>query len=161
MSTVAQQRQRSWTFDNIVEGAVIELGSKTVTAEEIIEFATEFDPQPMHLDEEAGRASLLGGLAASGWHSCAMFMRLFCDGLLLGSTSQGAPGIDYVKWKRPVLAGDRLTARSTILSKRRSKSRPALGLVEVRSEMINQNGESVFEMQNTGMFLAEDTGAAA
>lgn len=157
MSQVAPEpRSPRWTFDDFVEGAVLELGSTTVTAEEIVEFAREFDPQPMHLDEQAGRASLLGGLAASGWHSCAMFMRLFCDGLLHDSTSQGAPGIDYVKWKRPVLAGDQLTARSTIVSTRRSKSRPGLGLVGMRSEMINQNGVTVFEIENTAMFLTRN-----
>ena len=115
----------------------------------------------MHLDEEAGKAGILGGLSASGWHSCAMFMRMMCDAFLLDSTSQGAPGIDYVKWKKPVLAGDRLTARSTILAKRVSKSRPTLGFVTMRAELINQRGESVFELENTGMFLARDaTGAA-
>ena len=70
---------------------------RTVTAEEIVEFAGEFDPQPMHLDEAAGKASILGGLSASGWHTCAMFMRLLCDAFLLDSTSQGAPGIDQMQ----------------------------------------------------------------
>jgi acyl dehydratase len=85
-----------------------------------------------------------------------MFMRLLCDSLLLDSTSQGSPGIDEVKWKKPVLAGDRLTARSTVLAKRISSSRPGLGLVSMRAEMINQRGESVFELQNTGMFLSRE-----
>ena len=81
----------------------------------------------MHLDEAAGRASILGGLSASGWHTCAMFMRLLCDGFLLDSTSQGSPGIDYAKWKKPVLAGDTLTGKSTVLSQARiSKSRPGI-----------------------------------
>jgi acyl dehydratase len=124
-----------------------------VTAAEIVEFAKEFDFQPMHLDEEAGRASILGGLSASGWHTCCMFMRLLCDGFLLDSTSQGSPGIDFARWKKPVLAGDVLSARSTALSKRLSKSRPNLGFVTIRSEMKNQRGEVVLELQNTGMFL--------
>lgn len=145
--------EKKWAFEDFQEGMEIDLGSKDVTADEIIEFAAQFDPQPMHLDETAGKASILGGLAASGWHTCAMYMRLFCDGLLLDSTSQGAPGIDYVKWLKPVLAGDTLRARLTVLSARSSAKRPHLGLVEVRAFMTNQRGEQVFEVQNTGMFL--------
>ena len=130
-----------WAFEDFIEGATMQFGEKTVSAAEIIEFASEFDPQPMHLDEEAGKAGILGGLSASGWHTCSMFMRLLCDSLLLHSTSQGAPGIDFVKWKKPVLAGDTLTASSTVLAKRVSNSRPNLGFVTMRAEMINQRGE--------------------
>ena len=144
---------KSWAFEDFIEGDSIELGTKTVTADEIIEFACEYDPQPMHLDEEAGKAGILGGLSASGWHTCAMFMRMLCDNLVLDSTSQGAPGIDYVKWKKPVLAGDTLMARSTVLAKRISAKRPNLGFVTMRAEITNQRGEHVFELQNTGMFL--------
>ena len=144
---------KSWAFEDFVEGGSIDLGSKTVTADEIVEFASEFDPQPMHLDEQAGKAGILGGLSASGWHSCAMFMRMLCDNLVLDSTSQGSPGIDYVKWKKPVLAGDTLMAKSTVLSKRISAKRPNLGFVTMRAEMTNRRGEQVFELQNTGMFL--------
>ena len=144
---------KRWAYEDFIEGATLDFGSKLVTAEEIIAFASEFDPQPMHLDEAAGKASILGGLAASGWHTCSMFMRLLCDHLLLDSTSQGAPGIDYVKWQRPVLAGDTLTASSTVLSKRLSGKRPTLGFVTMRARMVNQRGEQVFELQNTGMFL--------
>ncbi len=150
---------KTWAFEDLAEGRVIPLGSKTVEAEEIVGFAAEFDPQPMHLDEAAGRASLLGGLAASGWHTCAMFMRLLCDGFLLDSTSQGSPGLDYVRWKRPVLAGDRLTARCIVQSARLSRSRPTLGLVTIRSEMQNQRGEIVLELENTGMFLTREAAA--
>ncbi len=152
---------KKWAFEDFVEGGTIELGTKLVSADEIIEFASEFDPQPMHLDEEAGKASILGGLSASGWHTCAMFMRLLCDGYLLDSTSQGSPGIDYMKWKKPVLAGDRLSARSTIVAKRVSKSRPSVGLVTMRAEMFNQHGESVLEFENTGMFLTRGAENAA
>jgi acyl dehydratase len=147
---------KRWAYEDFEVGSSLELGSKLVTAGEIVEFASEFDPQPMHLDQAAGEASILGGLSASGWHICGMFMRLLCDSLLLDSTSQGSPGIAEVKWKKPVLAGDRLTARSTVLAKRISSSRPGLGLVSMRAEMINQRGESVFELQNTGMFLSRE-----
>jgi acyl dehydratase len=147
---------KKWAYDDFVGGASVSLGSKLVTAEEIIEFASEFDFQPMHLDEEAGKASILGGLSASGWHTCCMFMRLLCDGFLLDSTSQGSPGIEYAKWKKPVLAGDVLTGKCTIIGKRTSKSRPGLGFVTIRSELFNQRDEQVFELQNTGMFLTRE-----
>ena len=147
---------KKWAYEDLPEGATVALGSKTVTAEEIIEFASEFDAQPMHLDEAAGKASILGGLSASGWHTCAMFMRLLCDGFLLESTSQGSPGLDYVRWKKPVLAGDRLTGRSTVVGTRTSKSKPGLGFVTIKSEMLNQRGETVLEMENTGMFLTRE-----
>lgn len=148
-----------WAFEDFEEGASISLGSKTVTAAEIIDFAGRFDAQPMHLDEEAGRASILGGLSASGWHTCCMFMRMMCDAFLLDSTSQGSPGIDYARWRKPVLAGDVLTGSSTVTAKRESASRPNLGFVTCRHELRNQRGEVVAELQNTGMFLKR--GAAA
>ncbi len=144
---------KTWAFEDFVEGMSIDLGAKHVTAAEIVEFASEFDPQPMHLDEGAGQASILGGLSASGWHTCSMFMRLFCDAVLLDSTSQGAPGVDHIKWRRPVLAGDRLTGHTTVVASRPSKSRPSLGLVTLRSELFNQRGETVLQLENTGMFL--------
>lgn len=150
---------KQWAFEDFEEGGTISLGTKVVTAAEIVEFAREFDTQPMHLDEEAGKASILGGLAASGWHTCCMFMRMMCDGFLLDSTSQGSPGLDYVRWKKPVLAGDTLTGRSRTIAKRTSKSRPGLGFITVQSELVNQRGEIVLELQNTGMFLMR--GAAA
>lgn len=147
---------KRWAYEDFVEGVSLDLGRKTVTADEIVAFASEFDPQPMHLDEAAGQASILGGLSASGWHTCALFMRMLCDAFLLDSTAQGAPGVDQVKWKKPVLAGDTLTGRVTVLNKRTSRSRPQLGFVSMRSELFNQRGEAVFELYNTGMFLARE-----
>ncbi|MHA6641703.1 MaoC family dehydratase [Mesorhizobium sp. A623] len=147
---------KRWAYEDFIEGASIDLGSKQVTAAEIVAFASEFDPQPMHLDEEAGRNSLLGGLSASGWHTCAMFMRLMYDGILVDSTSQGSPGIDQVKWKRPVLAGDMLSGRCTVLGKRLSRSKPQLGFVNMRAELFNQRGDCVFELENAGMFLTRE-----
>jgi acyl dehydratase len=147
---------RTWAYEDLGEGVIIDLGTKTVLAEEIIEFASEFDAQPFHLDEQAGKASILGGLSASGWHTCSMFMRMLCDALLLDSTSQGAPGIDYAKWKKPVLAGDVLGGKLTILSSRLSRSKPGLGFVTWRAELVNQKGELVFELVNTCMFLTRE-----
>ena len=148
---------KKWAYEDFIEGASLDLGEKWVTAEEIVEFASEFDPQPMHLDVEAGKASILGGLSASGWHTCAMFMRMLCDAFMVDSTAQGSPGIDQAKWKKPVLAGDRLTGRCTVVAKRLSRSKPQLGFVTVHSELFNQRGESVFELDNTVMFLARHT----
>jgi acyl dehydratase len=139
-------------FEDFIVGAVREMGPRTVTREEIVAFASEFDPQPMHLDENAAKKSILGGLAASGWHSCAIMMRLLCDGLVLNSSSQGSPGIDETKWKRPVRPGDALMLRHTVLETRESKSRPGVGLVRAECDLLNQRGESVMEMRFTAMF---------
>jgi len=139
-------------FEDFAAGQVREWGPRTVTREEIVAFASEFDPQPMHLDENAAKKTILGGLAASGWHSCAVMMRMLCDGLLLNSSSQGAPGIDEVKWKKPVRPGDALKVRHTVLDTRESRSRPSTGLVRHQCEVFNQRGESVMEMRFTSMF---------
>ena len=152
-------RTKKWAFEDFVPGSSIELGERHVTGEEIVEFAAEFDSQPMHLEEQAGKASILGGLSASGWHTCAMMMRMMCDTFLLDSTSQGAPGVDYVRWKKPVLAGDTLRGTVTVLEKRLSASRPGLGLVTVRYDLVNQRDEKVLEMKNTAMFLARGDAA--
>jgi acyl dehydratase len=150
---------KKMAFEDFEEGVVLELGSKTVRAEEIIDFASQFDAQPMHLDEEAGKSSMLGGLSASGWHTCCMFMRLMCDGFVLDSTSQGSPGIAYARWKKPVLAGDTLTGRSIVTAVRQSASRPNLGFVTCKHALFNQRGETVLELENTGMFLKREAAA--
>lgn len=144
---------KRWTYDDFRVGMAIECGSMPVPAEEIIGFAEEFDPQPMHLDEKVGEASVLGGLSAPGFHIASMMMRLMCDGFLLDSTSQGAPGADFMTWRKPVLAGDTITSTATVAAKRESKSRPDLGFVTIRQVLSNQHGEQVCEMQATVMFL--------
>lgn len=135
-------------------------GPRLVTREEIIAFASEFDPQPMHLDEEAGRQSMLKGLSSSGWHTCAIMMRMIYDAFLHDSSSMGAPGVEEVKWVRPVRPGDELSMRVTILDKRESKSRPEMGLVRVGLVIMNQKGEPVLETSYAGMFGKRNTGAA-
>jgi acyl dehydratase len=152
---------KKWAFEDLEIGLVLELGSKTVTVEEIVEFAREFDPQPMHLDEAAGKAGILGGLSASGWHTCSIYMRLVCDAFILQSTSEGAPGLEYVRWKKPVRPGDVLTGRAAITTKRRSKSRPNIGFANCRGELENQKGEIVLEVENIGMFRLRHPEAAA
>lgn len=147
-------------FEDLAPGMTFELAPYEVTADEIVAFATEFDPQPMHLDAAAGKASILGGLAASGWHSCAMMMRMMCESHLKKMAAEGAPGVDYVKWKRPVLAGDTLSGATTVGECRRSASRPAIGIVKVRHRLFNQRGELVLESENPLMVRLRAAGAA-
>jgi acyl dehydratase len=138
-------------FEDFTIGRVFPLASKLVTAGEIVEFAEEFDPQPMHLSEEAGKASILGGLSASGWHTASMFMRMMFDGWLSRSSSEGSPGIEFMEWKKPVLAGDTLSGRSTVLESRPLRSRPGIGLVKFLHEVENQRGEIVMRGENAIM----------
>lgn len=133
-------------FEDFVPDSVEEFGPRLVTREEIIDFAAQFDPQPMHLDEEAGRASLLGGLAASGWHTCSILMRMMCDHFLLDSASLGGPGIDEGRWLKPVRPGDHLTFRRKVVEKRVSNSRPNLGFVKFELSLVNQHGETVIAL---------------
>ena len=139
-------------FEDFEPGQIFELGSVTVTKDDIIEFAAEFDPQPFHLDEAAGKASMLGGLAASGWHTGSMVMRLLVDNLLSKSTCQGAPGIDQLKWQHPVYPQDILTARAEILARKDLRSRPDLGLVSIRITVTNQNQKQVLFLENPILF---------
>jgi acyl dehydratase len=138
-------------FEDFVPGDIAQYGPRTVTRDEIVEFAAEFDPQPMHLDEEAARASMLGGLSASGWHTCAFLMRMICDWFILDSASMGAPGVDEVRWLKPVRPGDALTLRRTAVEARVSNSRPEMGFVKFLYELINQNGELVMTLTSPAM----------
>jgi acyl dehydratase len=139
-------------WEDLVAGSVRELGSVTPTAEEIIDFATRFDPQPFHLDAEAAKQSLFGSLCASGWHTCAMAMRLTVDNFLRHSTSLGSPGLESLKWLKPVYPGDTLSLKHTILESRALKSRPDTGMVRSSWEMFNQHGEPVLRMEGYGFF---------
>ncbi|MFK5979244.1 MAG: MaoC/PaaZ C-terminal domain-containing protein [Rhizobiaceae bacterium] len=134
------------------QGDCIPLGPRLVTKEEIIEFAEEFDPAPYHLDEEAAKETMLGGLCASGWHICAISMRMMCDAFILDSTSQGAPGVEYCYWKKPVRPGDTLTGETRVISVRNSKSLPNIAISELENKIYNQNGELVLETKNFGYF---------
>ncbi|MEM1045816.1 MAG: MaoC family dehydratase [Pseudomonadota bacterium] len=148
----------SRAFEDFPAGAEFDLGTHRVGKDEIIAFAREFDPQPFHLDEEAGRNSLLGGLAASGWYTCSLLMRMTYDALLHNTRSLGSPGVDRLKWVRPVLAGDTVRARVHIVSARVSRSRPDMGIALCRFEMHNQNEELVL-IQETSL-LVERRGSA-
>lgn len=153
-----------WHWEDFHEGMSMTFGPKLVDRDEVIRFATDFDPQPFHLSEEAGKASLFGGLAASGWHTAGMVMRLMCDGFLLDSSSLGSPGLDSLKWLKPVMVGDALRARMTVLGTRPMKSKPHVGLVQTRWEAINQRDEVVMVIESWAMFrrrnAAEESHAA-
>lgn len=152
-------KEPKYYWEDFRVGETVEFGGREVTREEIIEFASEYDPQPFHLDEEAARQSLLGGLAASGWHTCALAMRMMCDGFILDSASMGAPGVDEVRWRKPVYAGDVLSVRRTCLDRRVSNSRPGMGLTRFSYEIMNQKGETVMTMVCWAMYGRRHPGA--
>jgi acyl dehydratase len=129
---------------------------RPVSREAVIAFASQFDPQPFHLDDEAGAASVFGGLCASGWHTCAMAMRIMCDGYLLDSSSQGSPGIDSLRWHKPVFPGDTLRLRMEILEARPMNSKPHIGLLRCRWTMRNQHEAPVLTMEGWAMFGRRD-----
>ena len=139
-------------FEDFAVGSIIELGSKTVSEEEIIRFAQEFDPQPFHVDHDAAARSIFGGLIASGWHTASIAMRLMVDGLLLKSSSMGSPGLEQLRWVKPVRPGDTLSAQVTVLESRPSQSKPDRGAVKIRTEVTNQQGEQVMWMESFGLF---------
>jgi acyl dehydratase len=145
-------------FEDFAAGMVIEHGPRLVTREEIVAFAAEFDPQPMHLDEEAARNSILGGLAASGWHTCCLLMRMACDGFVLDSSSMGAPGVDEVKWLKPLRPGTHITLRTTVLETRTSKNRPEMGLVKALMEVLDDEGGQIM-MLTTSMLMGRRVAA--
>jgi acyl dehydratase len=127
--------------EDLAVGKPYAFGHKVVTKDEIVAFGRAFDPQPMHTDEEAARASPVGGLCASGWHTCAMMMRMLVDGLLGHAASLGSPGVDEVRWKRPIRPGDVLSARYTVQEKRVLASRPEVGISKALVEAVDANGE--------------------
>jgi acyl dehydratase len=126
--------------EDLAVGAPYAFGDKVVTAEEIIAYGRAYDPQPMHTDPEAAKASPVGGLCASGWHTCAMMMRMVADGLLLRTASLGSPGMDEVRWRRPVWPGDVLSLRYTVQEKRVLASRPDVGIAKVLVELVDAEG---------------------
>ncbi|MDP9137688.1 MAG: MaoC family dehydratase [Pseudomonadota bacterium] len=144
-------------FEDFPLGEVFEYGSYRVTAEEIVGFAREFDPQPFHIDAAAAEASILGGLCASGWHTCAIMMRMMVDGYLGRSASMGSSGIEETRWLKPVYAGDTLTCRRTTLEARRSARRPEMGVLRFRWELFNLDGDRKTEMTGVTFIRARST----
>jgi acyl dehydratase len=138
-------------FEDFRPGTAEVPGSIAVTRDEIVAFAREFDAQPFHTDEDAAKKSFAGGLIASGWQSCGFLMRLIADGFINDSSSMGAPGVEELKWLKPVRPGDTLRARRTVLETKTSRSRPEMGLVRFHHELLNQNGDVVLSQRNWSM----------
>jgi acyl dehydratase len=143
---------RHWYFEDFFEGQEINLGTRSVTEEEIIEFATRYDPQPFHVDREAAAASIYGGVIASGWQTCSMMMRMVVDGLMCTASSMGSPGLDSVRWLQPVRAGDTLSVRYLTTKVKASSSKPDRGVVWSKWVATNQRGEDVCTIEGMGMF---------
>jgi acyl dehydratase len=139
-------------FEDFFEGQELDLGSVTVDRDEVIEFARRYDPQSFHVDEEAARASIYGGLIASGWHTGAMMMRLLCDNLFLRASSMGSPGLDQLRWIRPVRPGDTLSLKARVLTAKTSRSKPDRGAVDISYKAFNQHGELAMTFQAVTLF---------
>lgn len=144
--------QIKYYWEDLTPGSVRDLGTVTLSAEEIKAFARQFDPQPFHLDEGAAQRSIFGNLCASGWHTCALAMKLTVENFLHESASMGSPGLESLRWLKPVYAGDTLRLQQTVVESRPLRTRPDTGLVRSRWEMFNQNGEKVMQMEGYGMF---------
>jgi acyl dehydratase len=154
------KKEPKYYWEDFKVGERIVVGTVGVDRDEVIEFASRYDPQPFHVDEEAAKKSIYGGLIASGWHSCALIMRLICDSYMLEAASLGSPGVENVRWPKPVRPGDTLTAYRTTEESRESRSRPEAGIVKTLWEVENQNGELVMTMSGINLFLRRNPGAA-
>jgi acyl dehydratase len=139
------------TFEDFRPGHFATLGPRHVTREEILAFAAEFDPQPMHLDDEAAKQSMAGGLSGSGWHMCALAMRMQVDGIISRADSLGGLGVDEVKWLAPLRPGDDLTLKVHVDEARLSRSRPDCGIVKMRGELFNAAGTMLMSVISNGL----------
>jgi len=145
-------------WEDFSPGQVRESGGYSLSEDEIVEFAKKYDPQPFHTDREKAKQTVFGGLIASGWQTASLTMRMICDQYLLEADSMGSPGVDEVRWVKPVRPGDTLRLKSTVLETRASASRPDMGTVRSRSEVYNQRGELVMHMSGVGMFRRRSPG---
>ncbi len=143
-------------LEDYVAGAVHEFGGITVEEAEIIAFAQRFDPQPFHTDPEAAKQSAFGGLIASGWHTASLMMRLFVDYYLSRVASLGSPGVDALRWLKPVRPGDRLVLRVTVHEVKRSRSKPDRGILHSHIEVLNQRREVVMSMKALNLLLCRE-----
>ena len=148
--------KRHW--EDFKPGTVAVYGPRLVTREEIVAFAAEFDPQPMHLDETAAAATLLGGLAASGWNSSCILMRMIAAGFINESNSMGAPGVDEVRWLKPLRPGTRVRVRTTVLDARPSSSRPEIGFVKCLFEMLDEQDAVLTTLTSPLMIRRREAG---
>lgn len=140
-------------FEDFQPGRVWEWDGPRITKEAIVDYASRFDPQYFHLDEAAAASGPFGGLVASGWHTVAVCMRLMCDAYLLEAASLGSPGVNELRWLKPVRPGDRLKLKMTVLEAKPSRSRPDRGTILHVWEVFNQAGDMVMRMEGYGMFL--------
>ncbi len=143
-------------LEDFAVGQIYDSGRITVEKERIKTFAAEFDPQPFHVDAAAAARSAFGGLVASGWHTCSVGMRLMVQSYLGRTASLGSPGIDNIRWLKPVRPGDTLAYRRTVVASRASATRKGVGLVKHRWEAVNQHGELVLTMEGWGLFGRKD-----
>ena len=144
-------------LEDYVAGSVSEFGSITVQESDIIDFARRFDPQIFHTDPEAAKNTIFGGLIASGWHTAAMMMRLLVDHYLPWARSLGSPGIDELRWTKPVRPGDKLSVRVTVLEANRTHSKPDRGVLQSFIEVLNQDHEVVLTMKAINFMLCRKT----
>jgi acyl dehydratase len=141
-------------------GEIIELGSRPITEAEVLAFARKYDPQPFHTDPEAARRSIFGGLIASGWHTCALLMRLSVDAARRDeAAATGSPGLDSCRWLKPVRPGDVLSGRTEVLETWPSRSKP-IGFIRRRNDLVNQHGEVVVSVVGTTMYQRRPADAA-
>jgi acyl dehydratase len=138
-------------FEDYVSGSTFEYGQISISADEIIEFARRFDPQPIHTDPEKAERGPFKGLIASGWHTAGVMMRLLADHYISHVASMASPGVDEIRWMIPVRPGDTLSIRVTVLETKRSRSKPDRGIVRSLVEVINQNGEVVMSLKPVSM----------
>ena len=144
-------------FDDFAVGEQFEFGAYVVSEDEIIDFARRYDPQPFHLDHEAAKASHFGGLVASGWMTSAVLMRLLCDHFIPRQSSMGSPGVDEVRWLKPLRPGDTVRARVEVTETRASQSKPDRGVIRCRHQLLNQHDEVVMSMHGMGMYKKRPT----
>jgi acyl dehydratase len=142
----------TYFWEDMAVGQVRDLGTISPSREDIIAFASQFDPQPFHLDDAAGTASVFGGLCASGWHTCSMAMRLMVTNFLQQTSSLGSPGLENIQWKKPVYPNDTLRLQTTVLETKPMGRRPDVGMTRNLWEMFNQHGDKVLHMEGWGMF---------
>lgn len=148
-------------FEDLEIGSTQKFGHYEVTREEVMEFAGKYDPQAFHLDDDAAAATHFGRLSASGWHTCAMTMAMMVENMKVHKQAGlGSPGVDQLRWKKPVYPGDTLRVETTLLEKRRSKSRPDMGIFKSSGRTINQDGDVVLEMISNGLIKVRDPDAA-
>ena len=148
----AAPRSYEFYFDDFEVGRTLQMGTYTVTEEEILTFARQYDPQPFHIDAEAAKHSIYGGIISSGWMTCSIMMRLMVTGFLGKAASMGSPGVDEIRWMKPVYPGDTLSVSSTCMEMRPSQSKPDRGVAVNRWEAHNQRGELVCTVTGMGLF---------